>query len=163
MVDRDLGRSKIIQVTIVIVVTLGMAVSLLVFRPKSAEVMADADNPKMVELGRLVYVAQCASCHGEALEGQANWRQRNADRRLPAPPHDDSGHTWHHPDWVLFDITQKGPAAFIGQDDYESDMPAFGDLLSDGEILSVIAYIKSKWSPTVRARQERIGQRTGSS
>ena len=41
------------------------------------------------------YQEYCASCHGVNLEGQANWRSRNQDGTLPAPPHDETGHTWH--------------------------------------------------------------------
>ena len=46
-----------------------------------------------VDLGRVVYAENCASCHGVSLAGQANWRQRDADDYLPAPPHDETGHT----------------------------------------------------------------------
>ena len=55
--------------------------------------------------GAQLYAQHCASCHGSQLEGQPNWRERLPNGRLPAPPHDDSGHTWHHPDHVLFAIT----------------------------------------------------------
>jgi len=57
---------------------------------------------------------------------------------LPAPPHDASGHTWHHPDSDLFGITKHGlgPYAPAG---YQSDMPAFGGTLSDEEIAAVLA------------------------
>ena len=48
----------------------------------------------VLDLGRAVYADNCASCHGVALEGQANWQQRDADGYLPAPPHDETGHTW---------------------------------------------------------------------
>ena len=64
---------------------------------------------------------------------------------MPAPPHDESGHTWHHADGVLFAITKRGlvpPHAPVG---YESDMPAFGGKLSDEEIWAVLAFIKSHW------------------
>ena len=47
----------------------------------------------VVDLGQAVYAEKCASCHGVALEGQANWQQRDADGYLPAPPHDETGHT----------------------------------------------------------------------
>jgi mono/diheme cytochrome c family protein len=61
--------------------------------------------------------------------------------RLPAPPHDATGHTWHHPDRELFEITKNGPAGIAPG--YESDMPAFKDVLNDREIWAVLAYIKS--------------------
>ena len=56
----------------------------------------------VVDLGRAIYAENCASCHGVALEGQANWQQRDADGYLPAPPHDQTRHTWHHPDSYFF-------------------------------------------------------------
>ena len=68
----------------------------------------DLSAAERVDAGRVVYEAHCASCHGEKLEGQPNWRDRLPNGRLPAPPHDDSGHTWHHPFEVLFAITRNG-------------------------------------------------------
>jgi hypothetical protein len=81
------------------------------------------DDAQMLEQGRKVYVAQCASCHGINREGQANWRERGADGRLPAPPHDETGHTWHHPDELLFRITKEGVAQAAGLQAYESNKP----------------------------------------
>lgn len=121
----------------------------------SAGTMADPDNAELVALGGEVYAAQCAACHGKALEGQPNWRQRRADGKLPAPPHDASGHTWHHDDATLFGVTKFGPAGFSGTD-YASDMPAYKDVLSDREIWAVLAYIKSSWPAEVRERQAAI-------
>ena len=46
-----------------------------------------------VTAGKEVYDTNCASCHGAKLEGQANWEIRTADGYLPAPPHDETGHT----------------------------------------------------------------------
>jgi len=118
---------------------------------------ADAPDP---ELGARVYAQNCASCHGANLEGQPNWRARNAQGRLPAPPHDATGHTWHHDDATLFGITKLGTARFTGLP-IESDMPAFEGTLSDHEISSVIAFIKSRWPERVRAQQQAINQRAG--
>lgn len=43
---------------------------------------------------------------------------------------------------------------------YESDMPAFKDKLSDGEIRAVLAYIKSHWSEeTLDKREEMLAKR----
>lgn len=116
------------------------------------------DDAELVALGERVYAEACASCHGAALEGQANWRERGADGRLPAPPHDPSGHTWHHPDQQLFALTKVGPAALAG-DGYESDMPGFEGTLSDEEIVAALSYIKSRWPPEIRARHDQINAR----
>ena len=110
-------------------------------------------------LGRQIYDEACASCHGEKLGGQPDWRVRLEDGRLPAPPHDASGHTWHHPDRQLFDMTKVGLRALSGLEDYETDMPAFQGTLSDDEIWAVLAYIKSTWPAEIRARRDSIAQR----
>ena len=107
-------------------------------------------DPARLALGAKLYAEHCASCHGAMLEGQPNWRKRLPNGRLPAPPHDDSGHTWHHPDEVLFGITKNGLAPPHAPPGYESDMPAFGEKLSDEEIRAVLGYIESHWSAEVR-------------
>ena len=113
---------------------------------------ADASNGSLVSQGELLYEQQCAACHGINLEGQPNWRQRNDDGTLPAPPHDSTGHTWHHPDQMLFDITKYGTTAFVGED-YKSTMMGFGDKLEDEEIWAVLSYIKSRWPERIQDAQ----------
>ena len=126
------------------------------FRPVPVG-MLRTDDAAMLKHGALIYQARCASCHGVHLEGQANWRERGADGRLPAPPHDASGHTWHHPDDVLFRIVREGTAAVVGGG-YESDMPGFADVLSDADIHAVLDYIKSTWPERERRYQERVSE-----
>lgn len=104
-------------------------------------------------LGQAVYAANCAVCHGADLEGQANWRTPDKNGRLPAPPHNASGHTWHHSDELLFRIVKEGTAAVVGGG-YVSDMPAFGDTLSDREIQAVLEFIRSRWPEEERRYQE---------
>lgn len=112
----------------------------------------DPDDPVLVSQGAAVYRDYCAACHGQDLEGQPNWQKRDASGRLPAPPHDETGHTWHHPDDVLFDIVKYGISRFAPPG-YESDMPAFDGVLSDTEIRAVLSYIKSTWPERLRTRQ----------
>jgi mono/diheme cytochrome c family protein len=148
--------AAIIAGTAVLVVGAGAAAFLMRGDPKLGRAgWADAAQ---VAQGRAVYAAQCAACHGADLEGQPNWRQRQPNGRLPAPPHDASGHTWHHPDRVLFEITRDGIAAHAPAG-YESDMPAFSQTLSDAEIWAVLAYIKSTWPADIRERHDRMSQR----
>ena len=111
------------------------------------------DNGEQVATGRALYADHCASCHGANLEGQPDWRTRKPDTRMPAPPHDASGHTWHHPDETLFAITRDGLAKHAPPG-YQTDMPGFGGTLSDKQIRAVLAFIKSTWPSEVRARQE---------
>lgn len=108
--------------------------------------------------GRQLYAANCASCHGVSLEGQPDWKRLLPSGRMPAPPHDASGHTWHHPDGVLFRVTKEGPAAVVGGG-YESDMQGFGEVLSDEEIRAVLAFIKSTWPERERAYQAGMSRR----
>jgi mono/diheme cytochrome c family protein len=109
-------------------------------------------------LGRTLYGETCAACHGAELEGQANWRERDSNGLLPAPPHDETGHTWHHPDQQLFEITKRGTAALVGSD-YQTAMGPFAEVLSDDEIWAVLAYIKSRWPENIRARQAEVTAR----
>lgn len=113
----------------------------------------DAGNAELVIGGRKVYEANCAQCHGYGLEGQPNWQRRGSDGILPAPPHDKSGHTWHHPDDVLFATVKLGGQAFMPQG-VKSGMPAYRDILSDREIEASLAYIKSRWPSKIRRKQE---------
>ncbi|MBE58794.1 MAG: cytochrome C [Gammaproteobacteria bacterium] len=109
------------------------------------------EDTTSVAAGKLVYGANCAACHGAKLEGQANWQIRTADGYLPAPPHDETGHTWHHPDQMLFEFTKYGPQHLAGAD-YRSIMPAYGGKLSDKEIWQVLAYIKAQWPESIRKK-----------
>jgi mono/diheme cytochrome c family protein len=110
---------------------------------------APGADAALVALGKSVYDRHCAACHGANLEGQPDWQRRRPDGRMPAPPHDDSGHTWHHPEHVLFSIVKHGLVPPYAPPGYQSDMPAFRDILSDEEIRAVLAFIESRWSPQV--------------
>ncbi len=128
------------------------------FGRSTPDLVIDYGNANTVALGMKVYAAQCAACHGANLEGQANWRERRADGRLPAPPHDPSGHTWHHGDRQLFELTKFGPVAIAGGG-YQSDMPGYENELTDREILAVLAFIKASWPQQIRARHDEINRR----
>lgn len=124
--------------------------------PPGEDPRADPRDARKVALGAKVYAQHCAACHGLDLEGQPNWRRRLPNGRMPAPPHDETGHTWHHPDEVLFAIVKNGLVPPYAPAGYQSDMPAYAGKLSDDEIWAVLAFIKSHWkSPQVlRARAE---------
>ena len=106
-------------------------------------------NLSMVNLGEIVYQNNCSSCHGLNLEGQKNWKERDADGYMPAPPHDQTGHTWHHNDQYLFDITKYGIEKSL-QLNYPNNMPIYDDVLTDIEILASLSYIKSKWPEKIQ-------------
>lgn len=111
-------------------------------------------TPERINLGRELYGANCASCHGANLEGQPNWKRRLDTGRMPAPPHDATGHTWHHSDRNLFTVTKLGVGAIVPG--YESDMPAFEGTLTDADIVAVLAFIKSTWPERQRDFQAEV-------
>ena len=108
---------------------------------------ADPQDEKQVRAGAALYLDHCADCHGAALEGAENWQAATDDGTYLPPAHDDSGHTWHHSDKVLFEYVKLGGAElFKDYPDIVSNMPGFGEVLSDGEIWAIYAFIKSSWS-----------------
>ena len=123
----------------------------------------NADDKALVAHGEVIYAEHCASCHGVNLEGQPKWRTRNADGTLKAPPHDETGHTWHHRDKDMFDYTRKGGQT-LAPPGFKSAMPAFGrdfgGALEDGDIWAVLSYIHSRWPARVRERQSKINTQT---
>jgi mono/diheme cytochrome c family protein len=104
--------------------------------------------PARVQQGAGLYAQHCAACHGTNLEGAPNWKQPDADGAYPPPPHDSSGHTWHHADDLLLSIVQNG-----GDPAFNSRMPAFKDKLSTEEILAILEFFKSRWGPEEREFQ----------
>lgn len=114
-----------------------------------------APSPFVLMEGEAIYKAECASCHGVRLEGQAGWQMRRPDGKLPAPPHDATGHTWHHSREQLTAIIKFGMVPPHAPPNYSSDMPAFGGKLTDRQIEAVLLYIESQWPSEVHARRAR--------
>lgn len=119
-------------------------------------VRIDHTDRSSVARGERVYARHCAACHGAALEGQPDWKSRDARGRLPAPPHDASGHTWHHDDQVLFEVTKFGVGRHAPAG-YASDMPAFEGTLTDKDIVDVLAFIKSRWPTLIHDKRREAG------
>ena len=130
---------------------------LLAIRAGMRPPRAGPTNAQLVARGRQVYSAQCAQCHGANLEGQPNWKEPRPDGSRPAPPHDATGHTWHHPDTLLFDIVKYGGKRYALPNEV-NNMPAFGDVLNNEEIAAVIASIKSTWPSDIQRLQEEVNQ-----
>lgn len=150
-----------------IVVGMGLALLLLALLAVLAERLMrttsehalQPDDAQMLAVGQKVYQAHCARCHGHRLEGQPNWRETGADGRLPAPPQDASGHTWHHNDELLFRLTKYGVAKAANLRDYKSAMPIYEGVLSDEEIVAVLSWIKSQWPPEIRRQHDQLNAR----
>lgn len=120
-------------------------------------ILKDTDF-RIVVAGEAVYASNCASCHGANLEGQSNWRSPGSDGRLLEPPHDSTGHTWHHDGDTLFRLTKYGTGALIGDPEYASNMPIYDGVLTDDEIIAVLSYIKSTWPQEIRERHDKMEQ-----
>lgn len=106
--------------------------------------------------GMTLYAEQCATCHGSELEGQPDWQRPNAGGVLPAPPHDETGHTWHHDNQLLFEDTKLGGEAALegrGISGFKSGMPEFGSTLTEEEIWDILAFIRSTWPERIQNNQ----------
>jgi len=145
----------------VVALALAAAAFWSVDRGADSSVRLRPDDAAVTTLGQRVYAVHCAACHGAHLEGQPQWRERGPDGLLPAPPHDASGHTWHHPDELLFRITKLGVARAANLKDHVSAMPAYEGVLSDEEIFAVLSWIKSQWPPDIRARHDELNRMAG--
>ncbi len=109
------------------------------------------DDTELVSRGAEIYARACANCHGARLEGQPGWRTR----RGLAPAHDETGHTWHHPDGMLLRVVREGTVRMGGA------MPAFKGVLTEEEMLAVMSFIKSRWPRKVREAHDAINARAG--
>jgi len=98
--------------------------------------------------GEILYQQHCAQCHGVDLKGSPTWKKPLADGSYPPPPHDSSGHTWHHSGKQLLDIIADG-----GDPAYNSKMPAFKDKLTMDEMIAILEFFKSKWGREEREFQ----------
>lgn len=120
---------------------------------------ADAEQPASSDpaAGQTLYAENCAACHGDTLQGEPDWQSPRADGTLPAPPHDETGHTWHHGDMMLFSYVKLGgqeALAAAGVSGFNSAMPGFGAQLSDQQIWDILAYIKSTWPKRLQEIQQ---------
>lgn len=116
-----------------------------------------SDSPARPDLGRVaqgaaLYATNCASCHGAQGEGEPNWKSSNPDGTYPAPPHDATGHTWHHSDKLLLEIIRDGGARYNSAT-FTSRMPAWSDRLTDEDMHAVLVYLKTLWGPEERRFQ----------
>ena len=151
---------KHISLIVVIFLFLGMGIYYTQFSTSEIviNISLKPNDAPTVNLGGSVYAKNCASCHGANLEGQFNWRQRDLNGYLPAPPHDESGHTWHHSDQYLFLMTKYGIEEMIGKR-YPNNMPAYKDVLTDDEIIAVLSYIKSTWPEQIKQQHNMLNSR----
>ena len=132
-----------------IILMFGIVIYLPKDRVAKAAVTLNPDDKVTILLGKSVYVQNCASCHGTKLEGQKNWVLRLPDGLMPAPPHDETGHTWHHSEEQLYNIIRYGLKFY--NENYEGKMQG-NDKLSDEDVWSILAYIKSVWPESIQKK-----------
>ena len=139
-------KNKILFYIIILIIIIAIGLFNFVVNDNSAQASVSL-KPKdklLIKLGKKIYTQNCASCQGVNLEGEKNWMSRLPNGMMPAPPHDEKGHTWHHNDNYLFMITKYGVE----------------EILSDKEIISVLSYIKSTWPPRVQKIHDQINSRS---
>ncbi len=152
-----------VKLTTISIVAIAMLTCLvpIVTAPKIAYSRQDISLPyedrAAIKLGQTIYKENCASCHGMNLEGQIGWQTEIVNGRRLAPPHDETGHTWHHPDELLYNMTKYGFEEMLGKK-YPNNMPVYEDILSEGELLAVLGYIKSTWPEKIKAIHNEINQ-----
>lgn len=105
-------------------------------------------NSESVAQGKILYTKYCAVCHGTNLTGAPNWKQPLLDGSLPPPPHDSTGHTWHHTDELLISIILNG-----GDTTQGSKMPVFKNVITEDEAITILEYIKTFWGREEREFQ----------
>lgn len=107
------------------------------------------------QAGRDLYIARCAASLGAELQGQPDWRSPDEYGLYPAPPHDETGHTWHHDDAMLIDYITRGGQAVLDDRNVASTsgMPGFGAVLEASEIEAILDYLKSTWPERIRRIQ----------
>ncbi len=96
-------------------------------------------DQKIVDYGAQLFQKNCAVCHGANAEGTRDWKKTDANGHYPPPPLNGSAHAWHHSIPQLSRSIREGGIKLGGV------MPAFGDKLSDQDIISLIAYFQSTW------------------
>ena len=92
--------------------------------------------------GAELYVANCRACHGD----------QRGKRRRGASPHNEDGHTWHHPDAQLKEWVLNGKSG-LGL------MPRFKGTLTESDVDIILVYIKTWWTEEQRQSQADISRR----
>jgi copper transport protein len=125
-----------LAVLIVAGIGLGMLLGSHVDSPVSEE-EARRNNPvpatqQSVETGRMLFVQNCAICHGETGRGDGP-----VASTLPIPPANLYDHIPYHPDQFFFGVITKGLSGI---------MPAFENQLSEEERWHILNYLRAQFT-----------------
>ncbi|MEE8074666.1 MAG: cytochrome c [Candidatus Binatia bacterium] len=96
----------------------------------AAPVEGQTDSAEMQSIGAALHAAYCQSCHGD---------RNGKGTSKGASPHNEKGHTWHHPDIQLRDWILNGKPGFEA-------MPAFKGQLTDNDVEAILVLIKTWWT-----------------
>jgi mono/diheme cytochrome c family protein len=107
-----------------------------------------------------LYLAQqnynklCAHCHGWAGDGQPPLTIESTEQHgyHIVPRHNSTGHTWQHPDQILFEVIKYGVQAPTNL----YPMSPFDEHFTDDEIFGIIEYIKQWWTDDQRRQQSTL-------
>jgi S-disulfanyl-L-cysteine oxidoreductase SoxD len=100
-----------------------------------------ASSPEALAAGARLAQQYCTRCHAEGItDGPAS--------QLDLTNQAWTGHAWHHPDSVLVQMIADGVSRTAGV------MPPFGSVLRSDEIRTLIAFIKTFWTPDQRQFQQ---------
>ena len=112
------------------------------------DIDATVEAEEIISEGKVLYLANCATCHGVNLQGNPNWRSgTDKDGQSLPPPLNGTGHTWHHSPKVLHEIIKYGLKIY--DENYEGKMVG-NENLTDKEIYSLLEYIESVWPEELR-------------
>ena len=101
---------------------------------------SDTSTPAKINQGEKLYVANCQQCHGIKGVGERPGEPNAKDEfGFLAPPLNDNGHAWHHPDQQLVETILNGSPR-------NERMIAWKENLSKENVKAIVSYIKSLWS-----------------
>ena len=106
-------------------------------------VFIDKTSQAQNSLGKELYQANCAFCHGDELQGQPHWDKTYIEGKRPAPPLNASGNIALLSNRELFEITKYGGQPFAPPG-YINEMPAFEMLLKDSQIWAILACLRAE-------------------
>ena len=133
-------------VAISILIAIFMAASKIYYDRSQVDrlVFIDKTSQAQNSLGKELYQANCAFCHGDELQGQPHWDKTYIEGKRPAPPLNASGNIALLSNRELFEITKYGGQPFAPPG-YINEMPAFEMLLKDSQIWAILAFLRAEF------------------
>ena len=133
-------------VAISILIAIFMAASKIYYDRSQVDrlVFIDKTSQAQNSLGKELYQANCAFCHGDKLQGQPLWDKTYIEGKRPAPPLNASGNIALLSNRELFEITKYGGQPFAPPG-YINEMPAFEMLLKDSQIWAILAFLRAEF------------------